>query len=75
MLEKFELNYAGVRECLLKSEFAKNAVMQHANAIALRAGQDYEVVDAGSRVYVHPSNERGEKDNLENNTLLKAVGK
>ena len=75
MLERFELNYAGVRENLLKSEFSKRAVMEHANAIALRAGQDYEVVTEGTRVYVHPSNEQGEKDNLENNTLLKAVGR
>ena len=69
---RVELSYTGIGE-MLKSDMMAGIVMSHANAIALRAGQNYEVARTSQRVMVHPSNAEGEQDNLDNNTLLKSM--
>jgi hypothetical protein len=73
---KFELNRAGVAE-LLKSEAMKTIINSHASAITNRAGDGYEQDSyiAGTRVVatVAAVTKKAKKDNLENNTLLKAV--
>lgn len=70
---KFELNYKGVGE-LLHSEAMTSVLMQHAGKVAVRAGSGYEARQMGSRVIVLVR-ESAERDNFENNTLLKAVGR
>lgn len=70
---RFELNTAGVRE-LLNSQGVQDLLIAHASLIQQRAGADYEVFHTSQRVGVRTANEKGEKDNFENNTLLKAVG-
>lgn len=74
---KFELNRAGVRE-LMRSQEATNVCKTYADAIRTRAGEGYEVDTyvgknrANASVYAATYEAR--KDNLENNTLLKARG-
>lgn len=70
---RFELNSDGVRE-LLKSPGVQVELIRHANQIQALAGDDYEVFYTSQRVGIRAANERGERDNLENNTLLKAGG-
>ena len=74
---KIELNDAGFIE-LLKSQEITDAVKEVADQVAARAGDGYatDVYQAGTRVIasVYPETEEAMKDNLENNTLLKAVG-
>ena len=74
---KFKLNSKGVRE-LLQSQEMLNVCQKHANAIQSRAGDGYEVSTYSpgkTRVNarVSASSTKAVKDNLENNTLLKAV--
>lgn len=72
----FELNSAGVRE-LLKSSAMKNICQSHAQKIATRAGTGYEVdtYTGSNRVNASVGTATAEayRDNLKNNTLLKAV--
>ena len=74
---KIELNDAGFIE-LLKSQEITDAVKEVADQVAARAGDGYatDVYQAGTRVIasVYTETEEAMKDNLENNTLLKAVG-
>lgn len=70
-LEKFELNYKGVRE-LLHSKQMQSALMQGANQIATNAGAGYKAIQMPTRVIVVPDTEEAERDNLKNNTLLKS---
>ena len=74
----FVLNTAGVRE-LLKSDEMKNVIESYAEEIRARAGDGYGTRTHYSeqRVIVNVFAEDPEaiQDNLENNTLLKAVGK
>lgn len=74
---KIELNDAGFIE-LLKSQEIADAVKEVADQVAARAGDGYatDVYQAGTRVIasVYTETEEAMKDNLENNTLLKAVG-
>lgn len=70
-LEKFELNYKGVRE-LLHSKQMQSVLMQGANQIATNAGAGYKAVQMPTRVIVVPETEEAERDNLKNNTLLKS---
>lgn len=70
-LIKFELNYKGVGELLHSSEM-ESVLMEHANQIATNAGDGYQAVQKGTRVIVVPVTKAAEKDNLNNNTLLKA---
>jgi len=70
-LVKFELNYGGVRQ-LLHSKEMQGVLMQAANQVASNAGAGYKAVQMPTRVIVVPDTEEAEKDNLKNNTLLKA---
>lgn len=69
---EFELNYKGVGQ-LLKSTEMQRVLEDHAQGIAKRAGAGYtaKVMPTRAIVVVEP---KAAKDNLENNTLLKAVG-
>jgi hypothetical protein len=70
-LEKFELNYGGIRQ-LLHSKEMQSALMQGANQLASNAGDGYKAVQMPTRVIVVPETEEAERDNLKNNTLLKS---
>ena len=69
---EFKGNDAGIQE-MLKSPEMQDVLLGYAQQIQFNAGEDYEVKELGTRVVVVPSNEQGENDNYENNTLLKAV--
>lgn len=71
---EFKPNYAGLDE-LRNSPGMVDVLISYANQIKSRAGDDYEVYHGPSRanVSVRTANERGAQDNLDNNTLLKAV--
>ncbi len=73
---KVELNKEGVRS-LLKSDEMKSICQEHARAIMNRAGSGYEVSSyvGTNRVNssVIASTYQAKKDNMKNNTLIKAV--
>lgn len=73
---KIELNSEGVRE-LLKSSEMRSVCEGLANQIAKRAGDGYEVTTYTGKTRVnasvHIATEKAMRDNLKNNTLLKAV--
>lgn len=74
---KFKLDEKGVRQ-LLKSQEMLNICTQHANEIQQKAGEGYEVSTYVGRNRVNASvitaTYEAMRDNLENNTLLKARG-
>ena len=74
---KVELNHTAVGE-LLKSSEMQELVKSYADEIAERAGEGYasDTYSAGSRVIAsaYTETEEAMEDNLENNTLLKAMG-
>lgn len=74
---RIEINYAGVGELLHSQEIA-DAVKEAADQVAQKAGEGYatDVYQAGTRVIasVYTETEEAMKDNMDNNTLLKAVG-
>ena len=70
---KFVLNKKGVAELLHSDEMA-NALIQHANKVATKAGTGYETKQMGTRVIVLARSQEAEEDNYENNTLLKSMG-
>lgn len=78
MLEKIELNSSGIRE-LLKSGEMSEAVSAVSSKIQVKCGSGYEtdVYQTPSRVVssVFTAEEKAVRDNLKNNTLLKAVSK
>ena len=73
---KVELNSEGVRE-LLKSPEMKAYCEQLARGIAGRAGDGYQVTTYTGRTRVNASviaaTSEAKRDNMKNNTLLKAV--
>ena len=69
---EFKGNNAGIQE-MLKSPEMQDVLLGYAQQVRFNAGENYEVKELGTRVVVVPSNEQGENDNYENNTLLKAV--
>lgn len=73
---KFELNRSGVGR-LLKSPEMRGAVEANALGIRKNAGDGYDVKYGRSRVvaFVETGTEAAVQDNLDNNTLLKAVRK
>lgn len=75
---KIKLNSAGVRE-LLKSPEIAAACEAAAHQVTARAGGNYEVKRyTGKRrvnVSIRAANAKTRRDNLANNTLLKALGK
>ena len=74
---KVELNHEAVGE-MLKSSEMQELVKRYADEIAERAGDGYasDTYNAGSRVIAsaYTETEEAMEDNLENNTLLMAVG-
>ncbi|HCS30665.1 MAG TPA: hypothetical protein DIW21_04900 [Enterococcus sp.] len=73
---KFKLNGKGVGQ-LLKSAEMQNVLSEHATAIRNRCGDGYEQEQfvAGSRAVatVKATSFKAKRDNMKNNTLLKAV--
>lgn len=69
---QFKLNYKGVGELLHSSEM-ESVLMSYANATAGRAGEGYKALQMGTRVIVVTDSDEARQDNLDNNTLLKAV--
>ena len=74
---KVELNHEAVGE-MLKSSEMQELIKSYADDIAKRAGEGYasDTYNAGSRVIAsaYTETEEAMEDNLENNTLLKAMG-
>lgn len=73
------LNSAGIRE-LLKSSEIQSVLNETAETVARRAGEGYEAVPGTlgktrANVRVQAATKEANKDNLENNTLLKALGR
>lgn len=72
-----KLNSQGVRE-LLKSQAIADACREQAEAVAGRAGEGYSVEqrDYPERTgyVVSAETDEARRDNLKNNTLLKALG-
>jgi hypothetical protein len=73
---KFELNRSGVRE-LLRSEQMKNICKEHVENAKNKLGNGYEVTTHIGKNRVNASiraeSSEARKDNLKNNTILKAV--
>lgn len=74
-----KVNYNGVKE-LLNSQWAADCCNEIADQVAGRAGDGYEVAaphHTGQRVAVnvYAATHEAYQDNMENNTLLKAVGR
>ena len=73
---KFKLNRSGVRE-LLRSEKMMSVCKGYADGIRERAGEGYEqdtyVGKNRVNAMVYPDTIKAKRDNLDNNTLLKAV--
>lgn len=74
---EIELNSAGIRE-LLKSAEIQGYCEELARGVASRAGDGYEVDTMVGKTRVNASvyaaTKEANKDNLKNNTLLKALG-
>lgn len=74
---RVELNYSGVRE-LLRSPEAKAICEKYANDACQRLGEGHIVstYTGPSRVNasVYAQSSKAKRDNMKNNTLLKALG-
>ncbi|MGT2753253.1 hypothetical protein [Streptococcus porcinus] len=72
----FKLNRSGVSE-LMKSQAMQDVLKKHATTIKDRAGDGYEqdiyVGKNRANAMVSAKSIKAKKDNMENNTLLKAV--
>jgi len=72
----FKLNYKGVGE-LMKSEAMQTVLNEYATSIKNRCGDGYEqdiyIGKTRANAMVSATTYQAKKDNLENNTLLKAV--
>lgn len=72
---KFELNRQGVRELLHSPEMVQT-LKAHARRVADNAGEGFEVKQMPTRaIAVETASRKAAQDNLEHNTLLKAVRK
>lgn len=73
---KVELNINGLRE-LMKSQEMQDHLQQAGEEIARSAGEGYgvrtHVADYTAITNVYPETKEAAKDNLENNTLLRAA--
>ena len=73
---KFKLNYAGVGQ-LLKSAEMQKVLEEKATAIKNRCGdgygQDIYVGKNRANAMVYPDSYAAKRDNMKNNTILKAV--
>ena len=74
---KVVLNTAAVRALLLKGDGIMAECEKQAEAIARRAGNGYATDPYAGRnrgnVSVYPESREAKRDNLRNNTLLKAI--
>ncbi len=74
---KFELNLAGLNQ-LMKSAEMQDVLLNAGQAVADAAGEGFEAevhqADYVAISNVYPTTNEARKENLENNTLLKAVG-
>lgn len=74
---RFELNSAGVRKLLMSAEM-QSGLKEYAAMVQSRAGDGYEISEYigknRANVSVHAETKKARKDNLKNNTLLKALG-
>ena len=74
---KIKLNRKAVRDQLLKSDAMANICKAQAEAMAARCGNGYaaDVHVGKNRVNasVYPATKEAARDNLNNNTILKAV--
>lgn len=77
MASDFELNLPGLNE-LMKSPEMQAVLTQAGNAVASAAGGDYgvrtHVASFVAIANVYPDSAKAAKDNMENNTLVKALG-
>ncbi|MDT2848763.1 hypothetical protein P7H60_06275 [Vagococcus carniphilus] len=75
---KFKLNNTGVG-ALLKSDEMQNVLKNRATAIKKRAGDGYEqdvyIGKNRANAMVSATTYQAKRDNMKNNTLLKAVSK
>lgn len=72
---RFELNRKGVRDLLHSPEMVR-VLEGYGRTIADSAGEGYEVKQMPTRaIAVETGTDKAAQDNLEHNTLLKAVGK
>ncbi len=75
---RIELNSGNIRK-LLRSKETKDMLMSKAEDIASRCGEGYEanakLMPSREIAFVEAVTYKAKKDNLENNTILKAVGK
>lgn len=73
---KFKLNRSGVAS-LMKSEAMQGVLEEKATAIRYRAGEGYKqdtfVGKTRANAMVYADTYQAKKDNMKNNTLLKAV--
>ncbi|MHC5375756.1 hypothetical protein ACYSNU_18520 [Enterococcus sp. LJL120] len=73
---KFKINYSGVGQ-LLKSAEMQNVLEEKATAIRNRAGEGYKqdtfVGKTRANAMVFADTYQAKKENMKNNTLLKAV--
>lgn len=71
---RFELNEEGVKQLLMSDEM-RNVIASRAAGICERAGDGYNIKYGRNRVvaFVETDTEEAAQDNLDNNTLLKAV--
>lgn len=76
MKHEIVLNSAGVRE-MLQSPEMQSLLLERANEIAARAGEGYTtdvfVGKTRANASVFANTEEAMRDNMENNTLLKAL--
>lgn len=74
---KFELNSEGVRD-LLKSQEVVSVLSDYAGKVQNIAGNGYSsssyIGTNRANVSVHAETRKARRDNLKNNTLLKALG-
>lgn len=72
---KFVRDHEGIGQ-LLKSAEMQAVLIDYANAVQNRAGDDYSVYVGLTRanVSVRTDNDNAVQDNYENNTLLKSLG-
>ena len=73
---KFELNRAGVKE-LMQSEEMQSILKEYATGIRNRCGEGYEqdiyIGKNRANAMVWPETFQAKRDNLKNNSILKAV--
>ena len=73
---KFKLNHDGVRQ-LLKSSEMQAVLASNATEIKARAGEGYDqdtyVGKTRANAMVYADSSKAKRDNMNNNTLLKAV--